>query len=394
MALKIAVALAVLIGGGDLVAVIMAGQFKVAGAHAGAGGVILFSVLMLACAAGMWKLRYWAVLGFQAILAFVVLFFSLLLLRANNLLAVVASVIVVGGGGWLFYKLVRVLSRIQMPVPRTLSAVATAPRQRPSIVSAGMADGSYDCVVIGSGPGGYVAAIRAAQLGMKTAVVEKDQVGGRCLNYACIPAKAVLRVADVLSEIREAGDYGIKVSSPRSTSPAVSARRQKVIKTLTGGVAGLFKKNGDRADRGRGRPCRRGRDPVNGDQITAKTIILATGSVKRSIPGTQFGGRVIGTEEAWALSELPKSLAVVGAGASGAEIASAYARLGTEVTLFEMMDRVLPTEDVDISKLVDRGLKRQGITIHTGTFVENIESGRVDVQVHARRRPQERPTGS
>ena len=113
--LKIAVLIAVLIGGGDLVAVIIDGQFKVGGAHAGAGGVILFSVLMLVCAVGMWQLRYWAVLGFQAILAFVVLFFSLLGLRAANVLALLASVVVVGGGGWLFYKLVRVLSRIQMP---------------------------------------------------------------------------------------------------------------------------------------------------------------------------------------------------------------------------------------------------------------------------------------
>ena len=106
-----------------------------------------------------------------------------------------------------------------------------------------MPDTAYDCIVIGSGPGGYVAAIRAAQLGMKTAVVEKDQVGGRCLNYACIPAKAVLRVADVLSEIRDADDFGIKVGAPEVDYAAVSARREKVIKTLTGGVAGLFKKN-------------------------------------------------------------------------------------------------------------------------------------------------------
>ena len=106
-----------------------------------------------------------------------------------------------------------------------------------------MAERSYDCVIIGSGPGGYVAAIRAAQLGMKTAVIEQDTVGGRCLNYACIPAKAVLRVADVLSEIREAGEFGIKVGPPEVDYAAVSARRQKVVSTLTGGVAGLFKKN-------------------------------------------------------------------------------------------------------------------------------------------------------
>src|SRR5579884_3718048 len=106
-----------------------------------------------------------------------------------------------------------------------------------------MPDSSYDCIVIGSGPGGYVAAVRAAQLGMKTAVVEKDRVGGRCLNYACIPAKAVLRVADVLSEIREAGDFGIKVGHPDVDFSAVMDRRNKVVKTLTGGVSGLFKKN-------------------------------------------------------------------------------------------------------------------------------------------------------
>jgi dihydrolipoamide dehydrogenase len=237
-----------------------------------------------------------------------------------------------------------------------------------------MPDSSYDCVVIGSGPGGYVAAIRAAQLGMKTAVIEKDLVGGRCLNYACIPAKAILRVADVLSEIREADDFGIKVADPEVDWSGVLARREKVVKTLTGGVSGLFKKNGIELIEGEGSLAGAGNVTVNGNTIAAKTIILATGSVPRPIPGTQFGGRVIGTEEAWALPEQPASLAVVGAGASGSEIASAYARLGTSVTLFEALERVLPTEDADISKVVDRGLGRQGMTIHTNTFVENIES--------------------
>jgi dihydrolipoamide dehydrogenase len=237
-----------------------------------------------------------------------------------------------------------------------------------------MPEASYDCIVIGSGPGGYVAAIRAAQLGMKTAVIEKGQVGGRCLNVACIPAKAILRVADVLTEIREAGDFGLKVSEPTVDWPGVLARREKVVKTLTGGVSGLFKKNAIELIEGEGSLAGAGNVAVNGQQIAARTIVLATGSVKRPIPGTEFGGRVIGTEEAWALPELPKTLAVVGAGASGAEIASAYARLGSEVTLFEALERVLPTEDEDISKVVDRGLKRQGITLHTSTFVENIQS--------------------
>src|SRR5215217_7857510 len=157
----------------------------------------------------------------------------------------------------------------------------------------------YECIVIGSGPGGYVAAIRAAQLGMKTAVVEKDKVGGRCLNYACIPAKAVLRVADILSEIDEADEFGIEVAGREVDFSKVSARREKVVKTLTGGVSGLFKKN----------------------QID---VIEGTGAVPKPVPGTTFGGRVIGTEEAWALPELPKKIAVLGAGASGSEIASAY----------------------------------------------------------------------
>ncbi len=237
-----------------------------------------------------------------------------------------------------------------------------------------MAESQYDCVVIGSGPGGYVAAIRAAQLGMKTAVVEKDAVGGRCLNYACIPAKAVLRVADVLSEIREADDFGIKVSAPEVDFGAVMARRDRVVKTLTGGVSGLFKKNGIDLIAGEGSLAGAGSVTVGDQTLAAKTIVLATGSVKRPIPGTQFSGRVIGTEEAWALPELPKSMVVVGAGASGSEIASAYARLGVEVTLFEALDRVLPTEDADISKLVERGLKKQGMAIHTSTLVENVQT--------------------
>jgi dihydrolipoamide dehydrogenase len=238
-----------------------------------------------------------------------------------------------------------------------------------------MAESSYDCLVIGSGPGGYVAAIRAAQLGMKTAVVEKDQVGGRCLNYACIPAKAVLRVADVLAEIRDADEFGIKVSAPEVDYAAVGARREKVIKTLTGGVSGLFKKNGIEVIEGEGSLAGDGRVSVGGQTIAAKTIVLATGSVKKPIPGTSFAGRVIGTEEAWALPELPNRLAVVGAGASGAEIASAYARLGSEVLLFEALDRVLPTEDADITKLAERGLKKQGMTIHTSTLVTDVEPG-------------------
>jgi dihydrolipoamide dehydrogenase len=244
-----------------------------------------------------------------------------------------------------------------------------------------MADGSYDCVVIGSGPGGYVAAIRAAQLGMRAAVIEKDRVGGRCLNYACIPAKVVLRSADILSEINEAGDFGLNVTGVEVDYPAIQARREKVVTTLTGGVSGLLQKHKIELIEGHASVTAEGNVKVGGSfdgtEVAANTVVLATGSVGRAIPGAAFGGRVIGTEQAWALAEVPARLAVVGAGASGAEIASAYARLGSEVVLFEALDRVLPTEDADISKLAERGLKRQGMKIFTGTLVEQVEA-RVD----------------
>ena len=238
-----------------------------------------------------------------------------------------------------------------------------------------MPESSYDVIVIGSGPGGYVTAIRAAQLGFKTAVVEKDKVGGRCLNYACIPAKAVLRVADVLAEIREADEFGITVGEPTVDFDAVMARRDKVVSTLTGGVSGLFKKNSIDLIEGSGSLTGDGGVTVDGTRYDAKTIVLATGSVKRAIPGTQFGGRVIGTEEAWALEALPKTMAVIGSGASGSEIASAYVRLGVQVQLFEALDRVLPSEDADISKLAERGFKKQGLEVHTGTLVSDVVSG-------------------
>jgi len=239
-----------------------------------------------------------------------------------------------------------------------------------------MAD-SFDCIVIGSGPGGYVAAIRAAQLGMATVVIEReDVVGGRCLNYACIPAKAVLRSADILSEVRDAGEFGITVGEPTVDFAAINARREKVISTLTGGVSGLFQKNKIEVLRGEASLTPDG-DVTVGDRtlIAGKAVVLATGSVKRPIPGTTFGGRVIGTEEAWALTELPQRLAVVGAGASGTEIASAFARLGAQVQLFEGLDRVLPTEDADVSKLALRGFKKQGIDVHTSTFVTDVQTG-------------------
>ena len=243
-----------------------------------------------------------------------------------------------------------------------------------------MAERSFDCIVIGSGPGGYVAAIRAAQLGMSTAVVEKDStVGGRCLNYACIPAKAVLRSADILTEVREAGEFGIKVAAPEVDFAAVMERRAKVVQTLTSGVSGLFKKNKIELVQGEASLTPEAKVAVGGELLGAKTIILATGSVPRGLPGIELGGRIVGTEEAWAFSELPARLAVVGAGASGSEIASAYARLGSETYLIEMLDHVLPAEDRDISALVERGLKRQGINVVTGTAVADVKATKTGV---------------
>ena len=247
-----------------------------------------------------------------------------------------------------------------------------------------MAESAYDVIVIGSGPGGYVAAIRAAQLGMSTAVVERGEVGGRCLNYACIPAKAVLRVADIMSEVDEAAEFGIDVSGSSVDFAKVGERRAKVVKTLTGGVAGLLKKNKVDYIEGHGSVTDDGNVKVGGNfdgtEIEArKAVVLATGSVPKPLPGIDFGGRVIGTEEGWALTELPGSVAVLGAGASGAELASAYGRLGTQVMLFEALDRILPNEDADISKAAARALAKQNIAIHTGTRVANVQSGESSV---------------
>src|ERR1700749_3887552 len=168
-----------------------------------------------------------------------------------------------------------------------------------------MANETYGCIVIGSGPGGYVAALRAAQLGKKTAVVERDKLGGRCLNYACIPAKAVLRSADLLAEINEADEYGLKVSGVEVDFAGVMARREKVVTTLTSGVGSLFKKNGIDVIEGDADLIAEGHVSVGGESYSAAPVVLATGSKPRAIPGIDFSERVIGTEQAWALKELP-----------------------------------------------------------------------------------------
>ena len=248
-----------------------------------------------------------------------------------------------------------------------------------------MAEKSYDCIVIGSGPGGYVAAIRAAQLGMKTAVVEKDAVGGRCLNYACIPAKAMLRAADVMSEVGHAGDYGIQVEGTSVDFGGVVRHREKVIKTLTGGVSGLFKKNKIDLIEGHASVTDDGNVKIGGQfdgtEIEAGKVIIATGSVPKPILGLEFGGRVLGTETAWALKELPARLAVVGAGASGTELASAYGRLGTEVTLLEALPQILPLEDKDIARAAAREIAKQNVKIVTGANIESVDAGDDEVKI-------------
>src|SRR5437763_1181659 len=207
---------------------------------------------------------------------------------------------------------------------------------------------------------------------MKTAVVEKDRVGGRCLNYACIPAKAVLRVADVLSEVRHAGDFGIKGGEPEIDFSGVEAHRDKVIKTLTGGVSMLLDKNKCDVIEGEASLTDAGRVKVGEDEIEATTILLAAGSVAKPLFGLEFGERVLDTAGAWLLHELPARLAVIGAGASGTEIASAYGRLGTQVVLLEALPQILPLEDEDIARAAAREIGKQ-VKIVTGANIEKVK---------------------
>ncbi|MGZ5341750.1 MAG: dihydrolipoyl dehydrogenase [Solirubrobacterales bacterium] len=243
---------------------------------------------------------------------------------------------------------------------------------------------SYDAIVVGGGPGGYVAAIRAAQLGQKTAVVEKDKPGGRCLNYACIPAKTVLHTAEVFAEVSEEGaELGIKAEGLAIDWEAVQARRESVSRTLNDGVQMLWKKNKIEYLTGEASLAGSGKVKVGKDEHEAKTIILATGSVEMPIPGVDFSDRVLDTWGAWSLTKMPKALVVAGAGASGSEIASAYARLGVEVTLVEMLEHVLPLEDVDMAKVVERQFKKDGIDMLLGTKVEGVSEQKTGVKVKA-----------
>jgi dihydrolipoamide dehydrogenase len=242
-----------------------------------------------------------------------------------------------------------------------------------------MAD-SFDQIVIGGGPGGYVAAIRAAQLGQKTAVVDRDKAGGRCLNYACIPAKTVLRTAELYHEARNSENLGVVGNDVKLDWEALHKRREEVSAALSGGVEGLWKKNKVEFIQGDASLTAEGNVEVGEEVYEAKAVTLATGSVALPIPGVEFGARVLDTWGAWSLPERPHRIAVVGAGASGAELASAYARFGTEVLLIEMLDQILPAEDRDMAKVVERVFKRQGIEISTGTPVQNVEPGESSVK--------------
>ena len=223
-----------------------------------------------------------------------------------------------------------------------------------------MAD-SYDVIVIGGGPGGYVAAIRAAQLGKKTAVVERDKAGGRCLNYACIPAKTVLRTAEIYEQAREGAELGVVAKDVSIDWEALGKRRASVSESLSSGVKMLWDKNKITLIEGEGSLTPEGNVKVGDEVYEAGAVVLATGSVALPIPGVEFGGRVVDTWGAWSLPEQPQKIAVAGAGASGCEIASAYGRFGTEVVLIEMLDQILPAEDKDMARVVERAFKKQNI---------------------------------
>ena len=247
-----------------------------------------------------------------------------------------------------------------------------------------MAEQEFDLIVIGSGPGGYVAAIRAGQLGMKTAVVEKDpRYGGTCLLRGCIPTKQLLHTADLLERIREAGKQGIDVGEPSIGIGRAMERKEEVVDKNARGVEYLFKKNGVEGIRGRGRLAGAGEvmvEPVGDEGGEAKTyrgknVLIATGSVPREVPPAPVDGeRIINSDHVLELREVPESMVVLGAGAVGTEFASIYRSFGTEITLVEMLPRVLPGEDEEVSKELERALRKRGITLETGTKLGSAET--------------------
>ena len=238
---------------------------------------------------------------------------------------------------------------------------------------------NYDLIVLGSGPGGYVAAIRAAQLGLKTAIVERENLGGICLNWGCIPTKALLRSAEIYHYMQHAGDYGLTAANISADIDAVVKRSRGVAKQLNQGVTHLMKKNKITVHMGDGKLVAANKLTVTKDgkteELTAKNIILATGARARDLPFAPADGKRIWTyRHAMVPPEMPKKLLVIGSGAIGIEFASFYNDMGAEVTVVEMLDRIVPVEDADVSTFLEKALKKQGMTIMTGAGVEELKA--------------------
>ncbi len=239
---------------------------------------------------------------------------------------------------------------------------------------------NYDVIVLGSGPGGYVAAIRAAQLGFKTAIIEKENLGGICLNWGCIPTKALIKSAQVFEYINHAADYGIKVADASADFTAVVKRSRDVADGMSKGIQFLMKKNKIDVIMGAGKIKKGGKLEVTAadgkkTEYTAKHTILATGARSRELPNLkQDGKKVIGYREAMTLSTLPKSMVVVGSGAIGCEFAYVYNAMGTKVTIVEFLDNIVPLEDEDVSKNLARSFKKTGINIMTNSSVESVDT--------------------
>jgi dihydrolipoyl dehydrogenase len=244
-----------------------------------------------------------------------------------------------------------------------------------------MADTSFDIIVVGGGPGGYVTAIRAAQLGLKTACVEREHLGGICLNWGCIPTKALLRSAEIGHLLKHADAYGFSASNVTFDLKKVVDRSRKVANQLSNGVKHLLKKNKVEVFDGHGRLNGSGKLKVEKDgkpvaDLTAKHIILATGARARALPGLEPDGKLVWTyKEAMIPPTMPKSLLVVGSGAIGIEFASFYRTLGAEVTVVEVLDRVLPVEDAEISAFAKKAFEKQGMKILTSATVKALKKG-------------------
>tara|TARA_B100000795_G_scaffold183686_1_gene139320 strand:- start:8033 stop:9409 length:1377 start_codon:yes stop_codon:yes gene_type:complete len=233
----------------------------------------------------------------------------------------------------------------------------------------------YDVIVLGSGPGGYVTAIRASQLGLKTAVIEKESLGGVCLNWGCIPTKALLKSAQVFDYLKHAEDYGLSVKEYDKDFTKVVARSRSVADGMSKGVQFLLKKNKIDVLKGFGKLKPGKKIDVDGKQYSADHIIIATGSRSRVLPNLpQDGKKVIGYREAMTLEKQPKSMIIVGSGAIGVEFAHFYNAMGTQVTLVEFQPNLVPVEDIDVSKQFERSFKKAGIKVMTNSSVESVDT--------------------